>query len=277
MQNCSKSILSPGWVWPREAQASPSLIPKDSPSLPKTPQSIHTEFLKPSPSIPKPPQSIPKHSPSLPKPPRSIPKHSPSLPKHPKLPQRCRASIEQASPSLPEAFPKHSPSDPQAFAQAELRHGVCACVCVCGCVRVCVCVLPYLGLSGPLWASDSFFKALHTHSSLVYIHTYVHIGPIYILPYMYISILGPMCGLIYIHKPPGAHIRLLGHVPSGAHIHKPYWAPPYMAHTHIYIHTPSPAHMRAHIHTYAFSCQASTFFLGCCTHLEKCGGPVANV
>ncbi len=32
-----------------------------------------------------------------------------------------------------------------------------------------------------------------------------------------------------------------------------------------------------HIHTYAFSCQASTFFLGCCTHLKKCGGPVANV
>ena len=67
---------------------------------------------------------------------------------------------------------------------------------------------------------------------------------------MYISLLGPMCGLIYIHKPPGAHIRLLGHVPSGAHIHKPYWAPPYMAHTHIYIHTPSPAHTRAHIHAY---------------------------
>ena len=39
-----------------------------------------------------------------------------------------------------------------------------------------------------------------------------------------------------------------------------------MAHTHIYIHTPSPAHTRAHIHTYAFSCQASTLFLGCCTY-----------
>ena len=203
MHNCSKSILSPGWVWPREAQASPSLIPKDSPSLPKTPQSIHTEFLKPSPSIPKPPQSIPKHSPSLPKPPRSIPKHSPSLPKHPKLPQRCRATIEQASPSLPkpprsipQAFPKRSPS---IRTSRTTTWSVCVCVCVWVCACVCVCA----SLSGSLWVSlglrQLFAKPYKRIRALcTYIRMYI-LGPLCILPH------------IYVHKPFGAH--------EWAHIH----------------------------------------------------------
>ena len=239
MQNCSKSILSPGWVWPREAQASPSLIPKDSPSLPKPPRSIHTEFPKPSPSIPKPPQSIPKHSPSLPKPPRSIPKHSPSLPKHPKLPQRCRATIEQASPSLPkpprsipQAFPKRSPSlpkpprsIPQAFPKPSpsirTSRTTTWSVCVCVCVWVCACVCVCASLSGSLWVSlglRQLFQSL-TNAFEPCVHTYACTYwalYAYCLTYMYISLLGPMSGLIYTHKPPGAHIRLLGHVPSEA-------------------------------------------------------------
>ena len=178
---------------------------------------MYTSLLKPPQASRSIPQAFPKPSPSLPQPPRSIPKQSPSPPKHSHK-QNCDMECVR----------------------------VCVCVGVCVCVCVCVCVLPSLGLSGPLWASASqparlkplvktyykhtythkacLHKASHRHWSLMYIHTYVHIGPIYIWAHTHIC--KPFGAHMwahvhthihtyihtYIHKPPGAHIRLLGYV-----------------------------------------------------------------
>ena len=82
---------------------------------------------------------------------------------------------------------------------------------------MCVCA----SLSGSLWVSlglRQLFQSL-TNAFEPCVHTYACTYwalYAYCLTYMYISLLGPMSGLIYTHKPPGAHIRLLGHVPSEA-------------------------------------------------------------
>ena len=87
---CSKSILSAGWLGPREVQASPTL-PEEFPSIPQA-----------SPSLPEAFPSIPQASPSF-----------PSFPSFPREAERGKNKPPQASPSLPEAFAKHSPSLPK--------------------------------------------------------------------------------------------------------------------------------------------------------------------
>ena len=128
--------------------------PQASPNLPEAFPSI--------------PQASPKHSQAFPKPPQAS-QASPEMPSVDRTSLPCvwleaphkqtydqggpqRFKLPQAYPSLPEAFPtipQATPSLPEVCAC------VCVCVGVCVCVCVCVCVLPYLGLSGPLWASDS--------------------------------------------------------------------------------------------------------------------------
>ena len=120
---------------------------------------------KPSPSLPKTPQASPKQSQALPKPPQASLKHSHK--------QSCDLEC--------------------------VRVCVCGCVrvCVCACVCVCVCFPRWVSLvlSGPQPASQpDYIKPLHIQA--------LHIGPIYVWAHIshlvpiYVSLLGPICGLI---------------------------------------------------------------------------------